>query len=122
VADGITGKALDALTDQGKKTGKPQAPPAQCPVCGTTDEELHEKGRLGCGDCYKTFAETLEPILSRVHGSTEHHGKFPRQAARNLDLKTELRRLQEDLQSAIISENYERAAKLRDRIKQYENI
>jgi len=96
--------------------------PVKCASCGTTDEELRANGRLGCGDCYHTFAESLEPILSRVHGFTEHRGKRPSLLARNLDLKTELRHLQEDLQSAILTENYERAAKLRDKIREFENI
>lgn len=105
-----------------KKRAKTQAKTITCRTCGTTDEEFSANGRLGCEDCYRTFAESLEPILNRVHGSTEHRGKVPSQMTRNLDLKTELRRLQEDLQSAILAENYERAAKLRDKIKQYENI
>jgi protein-arginine kinase activator protein McsA len=36
-------------------------------------------------------------------------------------MKNELRRLHEDLQRAIVSENYERAAKLRDKIRKFED-
>ncbi len=105
-----------------RKRGRIQAKAITCRTCGTTDEEFRASGRFGCEDCYRAFAESLNPILNRVHGSTQHRGKVPSQMRRNLDLKTELRRLQEDLQAAILAENYERAAKLRDKIKQYENI
>ncbi|UCD58037.1 MAG: UvrB/UvrC motif-containing protein [Candidatus Hydrogenedentota bacterium] len=114
-------KMLDSLAGHGKKTTVHKAKPQKCPTCETTEEQFRAKGRLGCADCYKTFTVSLDSILSKVHGSTEHRGKIP-QAARRLDLKVELTRLQEDLQKAILSENYERAAKLRDKIKQFENI
>ena len=92
----------------------------KCDACGATVEDLREKGRLGCSDCYEALSAPLEPLLQRVHGATEHRGKLPRPAERKLDLKNELRRLQEDLHEAIVSENYERAAKIRDKIRQYE--
>jgi protein arginine kinase activator len=107
---------------KGKKKLSLESKPIQCPTCGTTSDELRANGRLGCGDCYKTFAVSLEPIISRVHGFTEHRGKSPAYIARNLDLKTELRRLQTELQDAILTENYERAARLRDKIKQFEDM
>lgn len=115
----VSGKTLDSL--DGKFKGKTGARPKQCRVCGTTEPQFHAKGRFGCGSCYEAFSLSLDSVLSKIHGSTEHHGKRPRQAARNLDLKTELRQIQGDLQKAILSENYERAAKLRDKIKQFEN-
>lgn len=109
-----------SLTGTAKK--KAESEQASCPACGTTGADFRENGRLGCSDCYKVFAASLEPVLTRVHGSIEHRGKLPQPAARKLDLKNELRRLQEDLQEAVVSENYERAAKLRDKIKRYENM
>lgn len=105
----------------GGQEKKADSEPNACSACGTTKSDLREKGRLGCSECYAVFAATLEPILSRTHGSIQHRGKIP-QPSRNLDLKNELRRLQKDLRDAIISENYERAAKLRDKIKVYENM
>lgn len=116
------GKMLDSFEEQEKKKTKGKAKSKKCPACGTLEDQFRAKGRLGCGRCYETFAKSLDTVVSRIHNSTEHRGKIPRQAARSLDLKTEMRRLQQDLQRAILSENYERAAKLRDKIKQYENM
>ncbi len=115
----LPGKTLGSLEGQFK--GKTESRTKQCHVCGVTEAQFHAKGRFGCSSCYEAFSLSLESVLTKIHGSTEHRGKRPRQAARNLDLKTELRQLQGDLQKAILSENYERAAKLRDRIKQFEN-
>ncbi len=120
VPDSDPNKILAALDGTAEK--KADAERATCSACGTTVDDLRDKGRLGCSDCYKVLAVSLEPILTRVHGATEHRGKFPHPVERNLDLKNELRRLQEDLHEAVVTENYERAAKLRDKIRQYENM
>lgn len=114
-------KVLGAAAELEKKKAKGKAKSEKCPACGITEEQFRSKGRLGCSQCYETFAKSLEPLLTKIHGFTEHRGKVPSQAVRSLDLKNELRRLQEDLQRAIVSENYERAAKLRDKIKKFED-
>ncbi|RJP74531.1 MAG: hypothetical protein C4532_02345 [Candidatus Abyssobacteria bacterium SURF_17] len=124
--EGISGAAsmntmLGTLAEPEKKKAKGKAKSEKCPACGITEEQFRSKGRLGCSQCYETFARTLEPILTKIHGFTEHRGKVPRQALRSLDMKNELRRLHEDLQRAIVSENYERAAKLRDKIRKFED-
>lgn len=115
-------EAADAEAGSGKQKSKSKAKHKKCPACGTTEEQFRAKGRLGCSDCYGVFASAMAPILSTIHGSTEHRGKAPHHAVRTLDLKAELKKLQEDLQRAILSENYERAAKLRDKIKQFESM
>ena len=120
VTESTTNDMLSGLFVPGVKVTQEEA--TECAGCRTSKTDLREQGRLGCGECYGTFSTSLEPILSKVHGATEHRGKVPHPAARNLDLKNELRLLQEELQTAIVSENYERAAKLRDKIKDYESV
>lgn len=41
-------------------------------VCGTGLVSIRRSGRVGCAECYDTFAELLAPLLRRVHGRTEH--------------------------------------------------
>jgi protein arginine kinase activator len=118
VAESSAADIVSSLTGAGKEIAESE--PESCSACGTTKPGLQEKGRLGCSNCYMVFSASLEPILLRVHSSVEHRGKIP-QPADNLDMKKELRRLQEDLQDAIMSENYERAAKLRDKIRVFED-
>jgi protein arginine kinase activator len=109
--------AAATVVDSLLRQGRAEVVPARCPECGMTEEQFRAKGS---GDCYRAFAASLETVLGRIHASTVHCGKQPRRIARNLDLKIEMRRLQEDLQTAILSENYERAAKLRDKLRQFE--
>jgi protein arginine kinase activator len=121
VIEPSTSALLSGLSIAGVKAPEEEEA-TSCLACGTSKADLREKGRLGCSDCYATFSVSLEPILSRIHGAVEHRGKLPHPAERNLDLKNELRRLQEELQDSVVSENYERAAKLRDQIKGYESM
>jgi protein arginine kinase activator len=90
-----------------------------CPVCQTPFAYFQETARLGCPDCYRSFAEALAPILRRLHGAERHVGKVP---AGNPELKRqhELEALRRSLKEAIASEQYERAAELRDRIRALE--
>ncbi len=119
-ADTVSSKMLDSLEHREKGKSK-EAEALMCPSCHISEEQFRSKGRLGCAECYTTFARPLAQILGRVHDATEHRGKIPRRVRGSFDFKNEMRRLQEDLQKAIQSENYERAAKLRDKIRHFEN-
>lgn len=96
----------------------------QCPTCGMTLEEFNGTGRMGCSQCYQTFAEPMEQLFSRIHGHVRHTGKRPGQMAagmKTLELAAdELLRLKTELSNAISEEAYEKAAELRDRIRELE--
>ena len=53
----------------------------KCPRCGFTQADFKKSGRLGCPECYKTFAEGLEGLLKTMHKGTRHVGKVPEVAA-----------------------------------------
>jgi len=90
---------------------------ARCPGCGETYEEYKSTKRIGCEHCYTHFSSFLEPVLKKVHGSALHVGKIPRKASDVLIRKRELERLRRELQEAILNEEFEKAAKIRDEIK-----
>jgi len=90
---------------------------AKCPVCGFAQADFKKTGRLGCPECYQTFAEGLEGLLKSMHKGTQHIGKFPQAFQASQDLEDKLRRLQKRLDKAIADENFEQAAVLRDEIK-----
>src|SRR3954447_17552150 len=96
------------------------APTQKCVVCGFTQADFKNPGRLGCSACYVTFAEGLGSLLKAMHKGTEHVGKLPQRAHRALELSDRMRSLTTDLQKAVAEENYETAASLRDQIKQLE--
>jgi protein arginine kinase activator len=97
-----------------------QAPQARCPSCGLTYAEFGRTGMLGCADCYRAFGEALRPLLRRIQGAGQHSGKLPRRAGGELSRQRELRDLREQLQAAVQQEDFERAAVLRDRIRELE--
>ena len=93
----------------------------KCPVCGFTQSDFKKTGRLGCSACYQTFAEGLESLLKAMHKGTEHVGKLPERATRQMQLSDKMRALNDNLEKAVAEENYETAASLRDQIKQLEH-
>ncbi len=90
----------------------------KCPACGFTQSDFKKAGRLGCAECYKTFAEPLEGLLKTMHKGTRHVGKAPESLRQSRDLADRLKQLQKKLAKAIEDENFEEAAILRDEIKQ----
>jgi len=86
---------------------------AQCPRCLLKYSEFKKKGRLGCAGCYGAFAKEISELLLQVHGSCTHAGK--RSMARAVE-SADIGRLRDELRRAIHSENFERAAELRDKI------
>jgi protein arginine kinase activator len=92
----------------------------KCKNCGMDYDEFLRTSRLGCSQCYKSFAEKLDPIVKRLHGNGEHHGKVPARVSSNVNISDEIEKLKKLLNEAIKKEKYEEAAKIRDRIKSLE--
>jgi protein arginine kinase activator len=90
----------------------------KCPRCGFTQGDFKKAGRLGCSECYKTFAEGLDGLLKSMHKGTRHAGKVPESLRQTRDISDRLKNLQKKLTKAIEDENFEQAAQLRDEIKQ----
>lgn len=114
---------LSALFGSDVKT-LPQVEPGleepRCPVCGMSYRDFARAGRLGCSRCYRTFEDRLSPLLRRIHGSDRHVGKAPSRAGGVAKARRELEQLKKELSLAVSQEAYERAAELRDRIKELE--
>ena len=90
----------------------------KCPRCGFTQVDFKKSGRLGCPECYKTFAEGLGGLLKAMHKGTRHTGKVPEALRESREQSDRLKMLQKKLAKAIDDENFEQAACLRDEIKQ----
>jgi protein arginine kinase activator len=89
----------------------------KCDVCGLSYSRFKETGRFGCGNCYKVFGERLNPLFKKVHGNTSHTGKIPNRAGGRIKVLREVESLKQQLNEAIRSEEYEKAADIRDRIR-----
>jgi protein arginine kinase activator len=117
----ITPEALEQLINTAKgeagKKLRAKGGPA-CPGCGMTAAEFRNRGRLGCPRCYLTFRQSLMPVFDRVHDATSHRGRFPGRAPPPLPTPARIAALRRELADAISAEDYERAARLRDRMRQ----
>ncbi|MBP5166797.1 MAG: UvrB/UvrC motif-containing protein [Oscillospiraceae bacterium] len=92
----------------------------RCPLCGTSEDEILKTGKAGCPKCYETFEEIFIPFIKRINGSTKHTGKTPASAGKELEEKHKLKELKDSLNKAVKAQDFEKAAELRDSIKELE--
>ena len=88
-----------------------------CPSCGFTLNHFRKTGRLGCPVCYDAFEPRINPVLGEMHRDTLHVGKVPERARTLHQSREEMHRLKSALAEAVKVEDYEEAARLRDRIR-----
>jgi protein arginine kinase activator len=93
----------------------------KCPFCGLSTADFKKAGRLGCPQCYPTFETYLRGLLRRIHGGTQHVGKVYLPPDPSISEREQrLTALRRKLERAIESEDFERAAELRDQIRTLE--
>ena len=111
-----------------------------CPRCGLTFKELRQGGRLGCGECYTTFEVSLSALIKNIQKGPEHIGKIPpgykkiaakqpeplipvaeQNKKEEMDKTEKIKELRKKIKMAIAREEYEKAAHLRDWIKDLES-
>jgi protein arginine kinase activator len=109
-----------APVEESEDAPAPQSGPA-CEACGLTYLEFRNQGRFGCPHDYDAFKAELLPLLESIHGDVRHAGKTPRRLPRTQGAQVELTNLRRRLQQLVTEENYEEAARVRDRIKELEN-
>ncbi len=93
---------------------------ATCQNCGVRFMDIRNTGKLGCPNCYQAFEDELESALKRIHGNSQHTGKIPLRSGEKTRIKRQVEDLKEQLQSAILAEDYEKAAEIRDALKEIE--
>ncbi|WP_214483883.1 UvrB/UvrC motif-containing protein [Bacillus sp. SM2101] len=93
----------------------------QCEKCKMTYTQFLNIGKFGCSECYKTFKNHLTPILKRFHsGNTIHSGKIPTRIGGNIHLRKQIEQYKQTLQEYIVSEEFEKAAEVRDKVRALE--
>lgn len=102
----------------GAAAGKQSTAPEQrCPTCGFTFSDISHSGRPGCPDCYRFFADRLAPSIKKIHGRAVYTGKIPESAGKGAQNERRLRELKAQMDEAVRQQDFERAAFLRDEIK-----
>ncbi len=118
----LAAKALEQEQPALEDTAADNKPSRICDNCGLTDVDLRKHGRLGCSECYEAFADILHEIFSEVHRGKSHVGRVPDLLCEKNECDSKemnaLPVLEYELKRAVASEAYERAAEIRDRIKQ----
>ncbi|PIQ88581.1 MAG: hypothetical protein COV72_07540 [Candidatus Omnitrophica bacterium CG11_big_fil_rev_8_21_14_0_20_42_13] len=119
---------LAGLSNFGEQVEPQVTMKQKCNLCGMTYENFKKIGRLGCSECYKSFESYLKPLVKKIHGSIQHIGKAPGKRKPLAAVKTpkqkekvvSLEELKKQLQSAVQNEEFEEAAKIRDKIRELE--
>ena len=111
----------DFIAQVGKGGTPEEAPAGPCAYCGLRLEDFKKTGRLGCPHCYVTYETNLKQLLRRLHGQTQHVGKvyLPPDPS-HMQQEERLAGLRRKLDRAVESEDFERAAEIRDMIRALE--
>lgn len=88
-----------------------------CEYCNRTFTEFKNTGVLGCPHCYKAFEKEFDKYLNALNLKDGYKGKISKNADEYLLLNRKLNELKSKLDIAISMEEYEKAAELRDEIK-----
>ncbi|MBI3211369.1 MAG: UvrB/UvrC motif-containing protein [Simkania negevensis] len=100
-----------------------------CNHCHTSLESISKGQPVGCFECYKVFEKEIldyltatkkiafNPHLSVEKKSSFHVGKSPEESF-NQSLAKRLEAFHQSLSEALVKENYEQAAWLRDQIEE----
>mgnify|MGYP000869329073 CR=1 FL=1 len=115
-------KLLTGLIDsiQGEPA-KEEADDIVCPSCGLSYLKFKQTGKFGCANCYDSFKTKLLPLFKGIHGHNEHIGKIPKRANQNIIKRKEIGKLRKELDELVSKEAFEKAALVRDKIKELEN-
>ncbi|MSQ90435.1 MAG: DNA helicase UvrB [Phycisphaerales bacterium] len=91
---------------------------SKCHACGLTFASFRKTAMLGCATCYDAFMPMIEQVIERAQvGATHHLGRSPKGGAEVERTQLLRAKLMRDLESAVATEQYERAAKIRDELK-----
>ena len=92
-------------------------PEKTCPFCKLGIGEFKKSSMLGCPVCYEAFGNELKTLLGGMQKGSKHAGKMPASYAVRKEKNTAIAALQKELDSAVASEDYEKAARVRDQIR-----
>lgn len=94
-----------------------------CSVCGMRLEEVRKTGRVGCPECFSSFRTEILSFLKRRGRGGEYRGSVPRRFAAagrrggGAADPEAYARWESELAQALSAEDYEKAARIRDRMR-----
>lgn len=91
-----------------------------CKNCGYSILEFYDLHTLSCPSCYEYFKPKLKKIINKIHGASKHMGKTPHSKKAIIEKENQKSNLENKLNELIKKEEYEKAALIRDNIKNIE--
>lgn len=112
----LISKLVGIIAPELRKAGK-----RKCPECGIDYVEFRQSFRFGCPNDYSVFHRALDDLFLEIHGARRHTGKIPVGRAQTaLGGQERIELLRREMQRAVETEDYERAAHLKDSIEKME--
>lgn len=94
---------------------RPATKELTCSGCNVTYREFLTVGKFGCATCYETFREYVPSVFRKLHsGHSSHIGKIPLSFNKRFAVKKQIEEIRTKMQEAVATENFEKAAALRD--------
>lgn len=109
---------LAGFTGGGKQ--EENVPDLVCDSCGMTYAEFKESGLFGCDSCHESFGVHVRQLLKQIHGVAVHTENVTQNIKRSSSIRHQIKDLKTQLSDSVENENYELAAKIRDRISSLE--
>lgn len=115
---------LGAYSEAGTEARQDGMEQVICPTCKLSYHEFLQMGTFGCEDCYGVFEPLIRDNIKKIQGNDAHLGKRPLHnkntrgtTGEGGSISDEIVVLKERLKEALMIEDYEEAAKLRDQVK-----
>ncbi|MGL4741425.1 MAG: UvrB/UvrC motif-containing protein [Sarcina sp.] len=106
-------KFLGGLFDSMNLEDELEIEKKNCEICKTTYSEFKENNKLGCSNCYKVFDIEVERLIQESYGDKKHKTEKEIYEAKIEELCS----LSKLLEKYVEFEEYEKAAKIRDKMK-----
>lgn len=88
----------------------------ECGACGTSWAQLRRSRQAGCPACYATFASDISRMIGGSRDELRHTGRLPESLLRFRTLIVDRENLKDDLRRSVEDEDFESAARIRDRL------
>lgn len=123
------GKLLCEDCFQKKAEGVKSASDTTCPSCGTSLTDVIKNGKLGCAVCYDSFSENIQYIIGSAQmgdPGIAHTGMIPESFLMETARSVSYEELREEIimrmNSASAKQDYHRAAAMKSKIAELDDI
>ena len=119
----IVSNLIDSISENifSKKHQDEENGEKKCSHCGMSISEILESGKFGCSQCYEDFKDEASNLLEKIDDNINHKEINSGEFEGSFNIRTEINKKEEELKELINKEEYEKAAQLRDKIRDLEN-